>query len=509
MTTATRRIGRLYRLAPWGFVAAICASASAAAVRDDFRTNLPSSLALAQQAARRGDCPRVLDVLSPIVSDSEFPSLPEPTRGSVLMMTGVCEARDRRFDDAAVHIRAATALPSAAANLWITRFQVETYSSHPGDAVTTLEAMQRQASGALSELEPEAVRTLNRRLKNMPNETAARDRLLALASDPAFVPGRYDPAFEYMRLDNARRLATAGDRAGAQAQVDRLTSRNALIEASLDPALRFTMAADYDMRAATQREVEHLEGMSAQRPDLLALVNERAGALRVLGAPDKALALLQSARPDGASAHLFSDLGTKLNWWWDELSSAYAQLGRYDDALNAMKPGMKAGEYGEFNVSQLLNLASMQLRFGKPDEALATLVGKENGLDSNASPYGKMIYHRVHGCAAHRTGKADVAATDLAYLAAHRADQPSSLAAMQLCIGDIDAAAATMVARLDDPKMRGSALLDLSKFEDWPSNLPPDPDKTALAQLLARPDVTAAIGRAGGVRSFNILPRGL
>ncbi|EJL21149.1 hypothetical protein PMI02_05219 [Novosphingobium sp. AP12] len=488
---------------------AVIASPSGGAVRADPGAILNTALAQAQQAFRRGDCASVLGNLSPIITGREFPSLPDRTRSSALFMASLCEAQTSRFDEALLHIRAATTLPAAPAEFWIARLRIEIYSANPADAVSTLEKLQRGIPGALSRLEVTWLHALNRRLKGMPSGAAARDRLLAFVSDPAFVAARYDPGFEYMFLDNARRLAISGDRAGAQAQVDRLSSHVALITASLDPALRFAVPPDYDMRAATRREIAHLERLSAERPSLLALVIAQAEAHRAINEPDKALALLLSAAPEGSLAPMFTDRAAKLNWWWDELASTYAHLGRYDDAVAALKSGMKVGEHGNFNVSQLLNLASLQLRLGKPQDALDTLAGQETALGAGSSPYGKMVYRRIHGCAAKRTGKADIAAQDFAYALAHRQDEPSNLVAIQLCMGDLDGAAASIIARLDNPEERGDALRDLSTYEDWPANIPPSPDLAADASLLARPDVRAAIERAGGIRIFNVLPRAL
>lgn len=488
---------------------AVIASPSAGAVRADPGANPDTALAQAQQAFHRGDCASVLGNLTPIIAGRAFSSLADRTRSSALFMASLCEAQTGRFDEALLHIRAATTLPAAPMEIWIARLRIEIYSANPADAVSTLEKLERDTPGAVGRVESTWLQALNGRLKGMPSGAAARDRLLAVVSDPAFVAARYDPGFEYMFLDNARRIAISGDRAGAQAQVDRLNSHVVLISASLDPALRFAIPQDYDMRAATRREIAHLERLSTERPSLLALVIAQAEAHRAIGEPDKALALLLSAAPEGSLAPLFTDREAKLNWWWDELASTYAHLGRYDDAVAALKSGMKVGEQGNFNVSQLLNLASLQLRLGKPQDALDTLAGQETALGTGSSPYGKMVYRRIHGCAAKRTGKADIAAQDFAYALAHRQDEPSNLAAIQLCMGDIDGAAAAIVARLDNPEERGDALRDLSTYEDWPATIPPSPDLAAEESLLARPDVRAAIERAGGIRIFNVLPGAL
>jgi hypothetical protein len=51
---------------------------------------------------------------------------------------------------------------------------------------------------------------------------------------------------------------------------------------------------------------------------------------------------------------------------------------------------------------------------------------------------------------------------------------------------------------------RVDALLQLSDYDDPPYPNPGDPTQASLARPKARPDVIAAIARAGGTRRFNL-----
>ncbi len=69
---------------------------------------------------------------------------------------------------------------------------------------------------------------------------------------------------------------------------------------------------------------------------------------------------------------------------------------------------------------------------------------------------------------------------------------------------DLDGAAATIIRQLEDPDRRTAALVDLSDFDDPPAVLPVDPIEVNLKKVKARPDVQAAIARAGGTRRIHL-----
>ncbi|MFC0205627.1 tetratricopeptide repeat protein [Novosphingobium soli] len=503
-----RRTAKNLWLLAGSVILAIPVSAPAAQ-RADLPARTATALKLAREALNSNNCSSVLQGMAPIIGDDDFAELPERVRGMALTMTAVCEGRAGQLVPALAHIRTVTTFAIAPDFAWTLRLSLETQAHDLTGAVTTLEEMQRIAPSALLQVKPDFFVYLNRTLKKAPDGASPRARLLALASDPAFGPGRYAPSFDLLRLDHARLLAASGDMAGAAAQVARIDSHVVLVEASVDPLLRAAIPQNYDMAAATRREIFALARLSAERSDLLSLVIAQAEAHRAVGEADKALALLESARPEGVLAAHFLDKDDKLNWWWDELASTYTQLGRYDDTVAALKSAIKAGENGGVNVSQLLNLASLQNRMGHPQDALETLGRIDITAEKKASSFGKMVFYRTRGCAAHRIGKTAEAKADLAYLTAHAKDGLSLLEDLQVCMGDADGAAATMIARLSDSDQQTDALIGLATYNEWPANLPPDPSDEARKRVIARADVQAAIARAGGTRTFNILPRSL
>ena len=191
-----------------------------------------------------------------------------------------------------------------------------------------------------------------------------------------------------------------------------------------------------------------------------------------------------------------------INWYWDALGRSWHMLGRYDEMVEAFRKGAAAGEDGTPNVSQVINLAQAQNAFGRGDEALRTLAAFADGRKS--SPYGEMEMRFARGCAQAVAGRPAEAVADVAFAKAHDKDHGEALADLLLCLGDMDGAAAAFIARLDDPDRRADALEQLSDYDDPPVALPPDPINSRLDALKARPDVKAAIARAGGTRRFHV-----
>lgn len=264
------------------------------------------------------------------------------------------------------------------------------------------------------------------------------------------------------------------------------------------------MPAQFDARAAVERHMAYLREIAAAHAGAIRPQLAVAEELALLGKPLDVLATLDAIEPGKPGGPSYLDQDDQLNWWWDARARAYAMLGRYDDAAAAFTQGKSIAEHGQPNISQTINLAAVQLRFRRFADALATLApigaGKVRG-----SPYGMMQFRAVHGCASFLTGKIDDAKADLAYMREHEADAPAALTETQLCTGDLGGAAASMIKRLDTPDQRVEALSELSDYAAPPSTYPKYPSEAAFAALKLREDVKAAIARAGGVRSFNVL----
>jgi hypothetical protein len=168
---------------------------------------------------------------------------------------------------------------------------------------------------------------------------------------------------------------------------------------------------------------------------------------------------------------------------------------------------VQAKESGEPNVSQLINLAEAQIWFGKPADALKTLQPFEKSMP--VSPYGELEMRMARGCAQSLAGNKAAAEADRAYIAAREKEHPEALTDLLMCLGDVDGAAAAFIRRLDDPARRLDALVQLSDYDPLPPAVPVNPLFAHLDSIRQRPDVKAAIARAGGTRRIHLLPNEL
>lgn len=309
-------------------------------------------------------------------------------------------------------------------------------------------------------------------------------------------------SLDYLRMGYAEIQLADGDYKGAAETVRGITLRWVLMDLSVDQRFRAMLPPDLDLRAAVEHDLAEARAIMAAHPDRLSAVIETAGILRQLGRPQESLALLEAARVriegDGEP---FSDADDNLNWWWDALGRAHAMLGHVDAAVAAFRTGAALGENGNANVSQVINLAHLQNRAGRPRDALATLAPFAEDL--GASPHGLAEMRLARGCANALAGNRAAAAADRAWLRENAPDHPA-LTSLLLCMNDLDGAAAAVIARLGDPQRRSNALLELSDYAAPPVALPRDRLASRFAALKARPDVQAAIARAGGIRRFNV-----
>ena len=404
-------------------------------------------------------------------------------------------------DAAYAHALRGTGFDESRDGLWHLRLFLELEAKKYGAAVATVDAMMQGHGAALNSAPMQWLYRLDQEIKKA-GLKAERRRLLALLASDAYVPNDSLGDTQSFQESYAEVLAEAGDTAGARAALAGVTDPVTLIDALFDPKVAALLPADFDMRAAAERQLARDRALAERHPDRLAAIDAVANDLRRLGRPKEVLALLQPivARTDAATA--FVDAGDKLSWAWDEVARAYAMLGRYDDAAKAFAAGAAVDESGSANVSQVINLAHLQMRFGHPQEALKTLAVFDDPK-RKASPYGIMEMRLARGCANAAAGGAGAAAADLAYAKAHPDDHPEALGYLYLCLGRMDDAAAFFIAGLQDPLRRVRILETLSDYDSPPVALPPGfPEK--IAQLKTRPDLKAAIARAGGTRRIPL-----
>jgi tetratricopeptide (TPR) repeat protein len=458
--------------------------------------------AQAVAAYDRGDCATAMKVVEPRLKQPLAKEAPEKLLAMGYDIAVGCAVRNGEGDVAYRYAVEGTALNDASDLIWRFRLATELQKQQYTPAVATIEALTQGRTAVLNGTPIRWLIDLSRELKDR-HQDDDRRRLLKTLLENGYLPDDPFEPVDLFRHQYAEILFAAGDKPGATAQIREIVEPYLANQVSFDARFRSMLSPTFDVRASVERRLEEARSLMRQHPDQLAPIVQAGIRLRQLGRPQEALAVLETARPLIGREGAFTDVSTKLNWWWDGIASSHAMLGQYDEAVAAMKSGASAEEQGGINVSQLINLAGVQTRFGKPELALTTLAPFA-ASKRPVSPFGEMALRSTRGCANILAGRKDAAAADLAYAKAHEADGRRALAEIQLCMDDLDGAAATIIRQLEDPERRTATLVDLSDFDDPPVVIPVDPIEVNLKKVKARPDVQAAIARAGGTRRIHL-----
>lgn len=468
-------------------------------------TRAERNLAIVQRmeaAYESDDCGTVLKLGVPLVDAKGGIGLPDEAVAYAYDVVTGCEALAKDLQAAYRHALKGTGLEGSSDYLWRTRFAIELKENRYEAAVATVEAMLRGRGAALNSIPEGWMWRLEQELQKA-GLAGPRRRLIEALADNSYAPEEAYGPVDGFRLEYAALLAAAGETEKARAVVATLETPSTLAEASLDPRLRGFFTGEPDVRAAAERSLARHREAFARHPDRIQPLLLVSADLRQLGRPADALRLLQSVAPRIDDPDAFADIDDKRVWWWNELASIHAELGHYDDAVAALRKAAAMDEDGRPNVSQVINLANLQTRYGHGEEALKTLaVFDDPGREM--SPYGRVALHYQRGCAKAVAGRPGDAAEDLAFVRAHEKDAEGTLAHLLLCLGDMDGAAASYIAQLDDPDRRSAILLRLSDYDDPPVRVPLGAAETRLLALKQRADVKAAIARAGGTRRFRV-----
>jgi tetratricopeptide (TPR) repeat protein len=466
-------------------------------------------LRLMSAALERDDCPTVLKLGLPLVDAAPRANstLSEEALAGAYDMVIRCELKGRTDPRAYEHALRGTALAQASDLLWVARFWIESSEERLEPAVVTVEEMSKGRGRALNTLRLGWMWQLEAALKKAKREDL-RERLLKLLADEAYAPDEAYGPVEAFRLTYARLQVDHGQAEQARSLVAGLQSPRALAEASLDPRLRSFLPAELDIRPAAEAQLARHRAAIGLHPDELGPLLLAAADLRLLGRPQEAVDLLQTAADRIDDPAGFSDRDELLPWWWDALARAEAALGRTDAAIAAFEKGSRLDEFGSPNISQVINLAQAQVSAGRADAALKTLAVFDEP-ERKGSPFGEVEMRFARGCAQAVAGRPAGAAGDLSFVKAQEKDNPEALTNLLLCLGDVEGAAASLIRRLEDPDLRTAALLELSDYDDPPVQRKPDLVESRLAKLKERDDVKNAIHRAGGVRRFSVQGEGL
>lgn len=467
-------------------------------------TPVPSSpaivhLSAAAEAAKREDCGTALKEVGPVV-DGNTDGLPRELLSAAYDLAIVCNARVNENEKAGLYARRATALPEASSTAWAMRFFADYVANRYPQAVETLEAMMQASNAALNGLDPRWVWELHAALDKA-KLISLDKRLLTIMTAPSFNPD--DPSFVIedgrgnAQAILAGRLMAEGNRDGALKMTAGLASVSAIMGVLFNPDLRAATRLPPDLRAAAEADLNRSHNLKKRFPNSLRPLIGEASTLRQLGRPADAIAVLETARSRVTSSSPFADQGEMLPWWWNELGYAHSMAGNYDAMVASFASGGTLNEGGMPNVSQVINLGSQQVAFGRFDDALRTV--NAEFLKREMSAFGKMQALSVRGCAFALSGKVTEAQVILGEATAHESDDPATVTELKLCIGDDSGAAASIGRRLSDEKQRRTALKELARYADPIPQEPADPRQVRRAKVAQRPEVQRALTAAGGV----------
>jgi tetratricopeptide (TPR) repeat protein len=175
------------------------------------------------------------------------------------------------------------------------------------------------------------------------------------------------------------------------------------------------------------------------------------------------------------------------------------RLGRADEALKEMQRASRMPEYGHKNVSEALGLAAMYCRLNRPKDAL-TAVSDLGPLNDD----GYMQLEFVRLKASLQLHDETEAASSLKFLAQYRTDSPGTYELALVRVGEMDAAAQSLIARLMSRSQRSGALRNVQDFP-LPSVIDREHSDPALWKtLIERDDVQAAASKVGHVQHYQI-----
>jgi len=457
-------------------------------------------------ASQRNDCPEALRILKPLLKPGATDGMSAESAALTYHIAAICYARLDQKKEAQHAALAGTALPGAQDGLWRFRLSYDVHLKDHKAAVATVVAMTHGRGQSLNTTPMRILFQLNGQLRDA-GADALHLQFLKIVTDDAYDPDQPGLTKDGFRRTLAEKLLAKGDTPAAASLVAAIETASILVELSLDQRFRAIMPANFDPRAAAERELGRTLAAIERHPRSLALLVDGAGVLRSLGRPKQAMELLETARSGGKTLSEHVDAEDYTNWWWDAVARTNEMLGKPDAAFAAYSEGAALKEDGAGNVSQMINLAHSRNRFGRFAEALKGLPATDAGLA--VSPYGSMELRLARGCANAALGNAAAFAADLAYAREHAKDHRDVLPGLLLCTGDMDGAATAVIANLEDSDYRVQMLLSLSDYDPQLPGHPVDPYLKALDALKQRPDVKAAIDKAGGIRRIALQRSGL
>jgi hypothetical protein len=246
--------------------------------------------------------------------------------------------------------------------------------------------------------------------------------------------------------------------------------------------------------AASEAFVSAAKSRLDAAPTSLMARHGYAQALNIAARETDAVAALADVAPTPAD---LAKLNNREIWIVNLQADLLANTGRIDTGLarlTVLNAGL--GDARPELISTTINAALLAESAERPEAALAAIAAAETG-SKFASDYGKAFIANARACVLARQGKRAEAIAAAAPVLA-QADNRSARMATQICLGQTDAAAATLIGRLQDAEDGADMIFELQPFllADRPG-VPGNAHRAGLRTLKARADVKAAYLKVG------------
>lgn len=453
------------------------------------------------EQAQAGQIQAAATRLDAVVVDPAFKEMDGDAQYVVVALQAAAHLQLEDYPKALQVYRRLTDMRPSDTDAWMARIAAADMGGDYAEAARSVMTVLRLENGGPSAFYDDYLMRLVRvNLLKAPDGRTLQGRLI-----DALATANWKAEASHLWVARAVQLLEAGDDARAGAMVARVTSPSLRAAMSADrrfDSLRLRTPGDFDVPSALERELDKARAQAEAADADLETVTEYAWALADRGRVDEALASLQEAMPGGRAVKPGAPQpdNDQLIWAMDLRSRLLLQSGRYDEAVTELRRASRRPENGGPNVSQAINLGWLYVKLDRPEEALDAV---DDLSDGDLSDFGRMQYEQVRACAFHALGRQAEAKASAAFVQARSEHDPAAPAVVAACMGDEAAVARDLIARLDDPESRLSALSLAQTWMPTPHPTPRDLRLRAFGEaVLARADVRAAIDRHGRVQSW-------
>jgi tetratricopeptide (TPR) repeat protein len=405
---------------------------------------------------------------------------------------------------------AATRFPDADAELWTRRAGTAAAIGQWEDAALSLTTVAKKWPKELQgdEYHSWLVNKTSRELGKQPKLHQPRIDLLNALFEAGFKM-QYGTEPSHLWRIVATDALERQDLKRAREVARRITSSSTLVEMRIDKrfdALTLAEPKLFDVQVAAEREARQTKSAVKDSPKSLGAVVQYGYAMYTLGQFEELLALANAtiAKVDNTSPKEppYVDLDDSLNWIYNHKANALRALGRQDDAAATLATWESSDRNHDDKVSQAINLGFFYNEMGRPEDALKAVAQLQAGHDM--SEYGSTQFQFVRFQAYQQLRKEREAQEIVAWMREHQADSRDTAQSTLLEAGDIDGAAALLLARLDDANERATTLASIQNYAQTPRTERQQKLNALNETLLARADVAAAIAKYGRREKFPI-----